>query len=393
MKSLSKAIKNMDKPLFVITTLLFLFGLLNIVSASSQTAVLKYHSALYSYFYRQLITILLGLFLGIFIIKTPTKSYKLMGPLFYIIVLLASLAVSFSSFGANYSGNNNWINIKGFTFQPSEFAKPIIVVCMALLFEKYYEKLNSIKTEPKEKYNIIGKILIVGLTFPFIIFMQRDLGTMIIILLIFFILFTTSPVPNSYKLRTLGLCAILGFIALLIYSSKGSMLSNAQASRFNFFNPCSRYENGGYQICNGFIAINSGGLFGNGIGESKQISYIPESHTDSVFAIIAEQYGLILTTIIFILYVIILKRILNLAINCNNIKNRYICLGIASYIFLHILINLGGLFGIMPLTGVPLPFLSYGGSFTITLICSLAIVQRIAVEYNIKKKNKTSQNI
>ena len=386
MKSLVRALKNMDKPLFFVTMLLFLFGLLNIVSASSQTAVLKYHSTLYSYFYRQLATIALGLIASTFIIKTPTKSYKLMGPFFYIVVLFTSLAVSFSSFGADYSGNNNWINIKGFTFQPSEFAKIVMVVCVALLIEKYTTKLSSPKVEPRDKYTMIGKILITGLLFPGIIFMQKDLGTMIIITSIFMVLFLTSTVPWEYKFRSLGLCAILGVIMFMMYASKGSVLSGAQSSRFNFFDPCSRYEEGGYQICNGFIAINSGGIFGNGIGNSKQISYIPESHTDSVFAIIAEQYGLILTTLIFIAYAFILKRILNISMNCESIKGRYICLGIATYIFLHILVNLGGLFGVMPLTGVPLPFLSYGGSFTIALICSLAIVQRIAVENKLTKK-------
>lgn len=382
---LSKAIKNMDKTLFIITSLLFVFGLLNIVSASSQTAVLKYNHDLYSYFFRQLITIILGVIIGIFIIKTPTKSYKLLGPFFFIVVALISLAVSFTSLGATYSGNNNWINIHGFTFQPSEFAKPIMIVCVSLLFEKFYNKLRSKKTIPRDRYDMIFKIMLVGLFFPAVIFLQRDLGTMIVITMIFAILFLTSPILRIDKLRTTGLCLILGVILLFILMSKGDLFSNAQSSRFNFFNPCSNYETGGYQICNGFIAINSGGLLGQGIGKSKQISYIPESHTDSVFAIIAEQYGLIVTTIIFILFAVLLKKILDISSNSTTIRGRYICLGVASYIFLHILINLGGLFGIMPLTGIPLPFLSYGGSFTISLICSLAVVQRVAIE---NKNNK-----
>lgn len=382
---LSKAIKNMDKTLFIITSLLFIFGLLNIVSASSQTAVLKYNSDLYSYFFRQLITIILGVIIGIFIIKTPTKSYKLLGPFFFIVVAFISLAVSFTSFGATYSGNNNWINIGGFTFQPSEFAKPVMIVCVSLLFEKFYNKLKSKKIEQKDRYDMIFKIMLVGLFFPAVIFLQRDLGTMIVITTTFAILFLASPILRIDKLRTIGLCLILGFILLFILMSKGDLFSNAQSSRFNFFNPCSNYESGGYQICNGFIAINSGGLLGQGIGKSKQISYIPESHTDSVFAIIAEQYGLITTTIILILFTILLKKILDISSNSVTIRGRYICLGVASYIFLHILINLGGLFGIMPLTGIPLPFLSYGGSFTISLICSLAVVQRVAIE---NKNNK-----
>ena len=147
-----------------------------------------------------------------------------------------------------------------------------------------------------------------------------------------------------------------------------------------FFSRNSNYEEGGYQICNGFIAINSGGLFGVGIGNSKQVSYIPESHTDSVFAIIAEEYGFILCTGIFLLYILVLYRIFRLASISKTIRGKYICLGIGTYIALHIIINLGGLFGSMPLTGVPLPFLSYGGSYTISLVCSLAVVERLAIE-------------
>ena len=180
------------------------------------------------------------------------------------------------------------------------------------------------------------------------------------------------------KLKIIGLIVIIGIIILITMGSK--IFTPTQLSRFDFFDPCNDYYEGGYQICNGFIAINAGGLLGNGIGESKQVSYIPESHTDSVFAIIAEEYGLIICTIIFIVYLIIFFRILKLSSRANSIKGKYICLGIGTYIFLHFLINLGGLFGIMPLTGVPLPFLSYGGSYTLALMISLAIVQRIHIE-------------
>ena len=161
----------------------------------------------------------------------------------------------------------------------------------------------------------------------------------------------------------------------------GKVLSEAQLERFNFFNPCKNYETSGYQICNSFIAINDGGLTGLGIGKSKQkYSYIPEPHTDSVFAIIAEENGLIFCAFIFIGYMVILWRILEISSRATTIRGRYISLGVATYFFAHIFINLGGLFGIIPLTGVPLPFLSYGGSFLISSICSLCLVQRVSIE-------------
>ena len=174
---------------------------------------------------------------------------------------------------------------------------------------------------------------------------------------------------------------------IIVIVGNKDILSLEQMDRLNYFNPCSNYEDGGYQVCNGFIAINDGGLLGLGIGKSKQkYSYIPEPHTDSVFAIIAEECGLLWSIVLIGLLVFVLKRILDLSSKSNTIRGRYICLGIATYIFMHIIVNLGGLFGLLPLTGVPLPFLSYGGSFTLSLIISLAIIQRIHIENNTKSK-------
>ena len=217
--------------------------------------------------------------------------------------------------------------------------------------------------------------------------MQKDLGTAIVLVSIFLIMFLTSPISRQEKINSLAILIIVVFIlGLLIYSVKGYLLSDAQKSRFNFFDPCSKYAETGYQVCNAYIAIHNGGAFGVGIGKSTQkYSYIPEPHTDMVFAIVSEEMGLIKCTFIFIGYIIILYRILKLSKITHTIKNRYICLGISVFIFMHIFINLGGLFGLIPLTGVPLPFLSYGGSFTITLLISLAVVQRIHIETYLQK--------
>ena len=229
---------------------------------------------------------------------------------------------------------------------------------------------------------MIVKIVVVGLAIPIIIFLQKDFGTMFILLCTFLVMFMASPILRIDKVRAfgvMGLVAILGMVGM--YMGKGYILSEEQLDRFDFFNPCIKYETGGYQICNGYIAINDGGLLGVGPGKSKQkYSYIPEPHTDSVFAIIAEEYGFLKSSLIFILYLYVIKRIINLACRANTLRGRFMCLGVATYIFMHILVNLGGLFGVMPLTGVPLPFLSYGGTFAISLISSLAIVQRVHIE-------------
>ena len=231
-------------------------------------------------------------------------------------------------------------------------------------------------------------MLLIAIIIPAIIVLQKDFGTLLIILFIIGMMFLASPILKIDKIKTFLFMLVLGGLALLvIYNVQGYILNDARISRFtSFLDPCGNYENGGYQVCNSYIAINDGGLWGLGIGKSKQkYSYIPEPHTDSAFAIIAEEYGVYRSVFIFILYAIVLYRIAVIGSKAASLRGRYICVGIISYIFIHIFINLGGMFGLIPLTGVPLPFLSYGGSFVLSLLASLAIVQRICIESKNKK--------
>jgi len=382
--SMKKLMKDMDKGILIISIILFVFGLLNIVNASSQAVVIRYNQSLYEYFNKQLISIILGLIVGIIIIKIPTKDYSKWSLLAYISVLC--LLIYLFLFGTMHQGSKNWIKVGPMSLQPSEFAKPALIMITAVLFDRFYKKLNSKYSEEKLIFYLLGIILIPAAIYICIIFFQKDLGTAIIITAIFGGMYLLGPIRKKEKIQSIIYVIIVGVIAALgLLVAKGSLLTPAQLSRFTFTNPCSRYEDGGYQICNGFIAINSGGLFGLGIGNSKQVSYLPESHTDSVFAIIAEEYGLIVCTFVFILYIILLYRIFRLANKANTVRGRYICYGVGIYIGVHIIVNLGGLFAMMPLTGVPLPFLSYGGSFTLALMISLAMVQRVAIEIRNKK--------
>ena len=390
MKNIINNIKSlfskMDKTLFFLTVLFFLFGLLNIVTASSREAVVRYDLSTYHYFYKQSEMLIVGLILSYIILNMKTKAYNNLIIFAYGIVLFLVLALF--PFGIEVNGAKNWLPIPLIgTIQPSELSKPVMIILLAVLFEKYQKKFRS--NDPK-RYEKIGIILILAFLIPILTFLQKDLGSSLIMLGVFGILFLASSIKKQDKFNTIVLIIVAGIIGLgAIYFRQGYILSEAQMARFDFFNPCSKYETTGYQVCNGFIAINDGGMFGLGIGKSKQkYSYIPEPHTDSIFAIIAEEYGVLGTTFIFIGYILVLFRILKISMNTTNIKNRLISLGIASYIFMHIFINLGGLFGVIPLTGVPLPFLSYGGTYAISLMCSLAVVQRIHIENKIEKGKK-----
>ena len=377
MKKIKKYINDMDKVLLISVIVLCIFGLLNIVTASSREAVINLDESLFYYFYRHLIFLVLGLIGTIIIVSIPTKKYYNYIPILYIVIVGLNLWLILR--GSSTRGANNWINLGFFKLQPSELAKPILIVMLACLFEKYYKHLKN-KTDLSVKK--IMTIIITGSLLVLIVFLQKDLGTATIIFGIFGVMLLTSPINKKFKFQSCIVLIIGILLASLIFVSNGSkILTKAQSSRLDYFNPCSKYETSGYQVCNAFIAINSGGLFGVGIGKSAQkYSYIPEPHTDMVFSIISEEYGVLRTTVIFIVYLIILYRILNLASKTKSIKGRYICIGVSTYIFLHIFINLGGLFGLIPLTGVPLPLLSYGGSFTLSLLFSLAVVQRIHIE-------------
>ena len=381
MKGTLKLLKDIDKPLMITTIMFFIFGLLNIVTASSRAAVINYDVSIYYYFYRQFAFVIVGFIAGMVILKVDTKYYKvIIYPLFIIMILLNIWALTFPEIG----GSRNWIDLKIIKLQPSELSKPVIIVLIALLYEKYYKKLRTVNIK---HYDIIGTILFLAAIIPAIVIIQKDLGTVIIILSIIICMFIGGPILKKDKLKTvlIVICAILSGI-LVLYIKQGYVLNEARISRFtSFLDPCGNYETGGYQVCNGYIAINGGGLFGLGIGKSKQkYSYIPEPHTDSAFAIIAEEYGIIRTIFIFIGYTVILQRLTSIASKASTLRGRYISVGVAAYIFAHIFINLGGMFGVIPLTGVPLPFLSYGGSFVLSLIISIFIVQRV----NIETKNK-----
>lgn len=388
-RSLRKIFHDLDKPLLFVSMALFIFGLLNIVTASSRAAVVNYDVSIYYYFYRQLLFIMIGLIMSLIIIKIDTKSYKIIIPVLFVVVIVLNLV---ALTGEELSGSKNWIDLGFIKLQPSEFSKPIIIVLMSIMFEKYYRKLRTLDSK---RYNAIGIILFLSMIIPALIFLQKDFGTLLITLFIVGMMLLASPILKIDKLKSfLLLIAVIALAGLIIYNVQGYILNDQRISRFkSYLDPCGNYENGGYQVCNSYIAINNGGLFGLGIGKSKQkYSYIPEPHTDSAFAIIAEEYGIYRCIFIFIGYIIVLWRILVISSKSNTLRGRYMCLGIASYIFVHIFVNLGGMLGLIPLTGVPLPFLSYGGSFVMSLIAALAIVQRVCVESkNQKEKIKIKQ--
>lgn len=221
--------------------------------------------------------------------------------------------------------------------------------------------------------------------------LQPDMGTAVIIGLIALAIFYATPMEK--KSRSIFNKIFIGgilLVVLVLIVAGGKFLQSYQLDRFNYFNPCDRYqEKTGYQLCNSFIAFKNGGIKGQGLGGSTQkYLYLPESYTDFIFPIIVEEWGLIVGIIIILIYMFVLFRIIQIARRASNLKNSLICYGVFVYLLLHIMINLLGVTGVIPLTGVPLPFLSYGGSYTICLMIALSLVQRVSIETNIQKQKE-----
>lgn len=369
-------LKKQDKILLFCTIALTVWGLFNIVTASSRESVTHLDQSLYYYFFRHLVMVILGVIGSLIIINIPSKYYYFLSTLGLGAVFILLIIALISSV---VRGASSWL-FNG-SIQPSEFAKPILIVFLACAYEKYQKKLKS--KDYKERVKYIVRFLVLSFIIPVFVFLQHDAGTAIIIFSIVGILYLVNPMTRVDKLKSIliGLGTVL-FLGLILFFAQGSILTEEQESRIKYWlNPCQNYENGGYQVCNGYIAFNQGGLFGLGLGKSQQkYSYIPEPHTDSVFAIIAEELGAFKSVFIFILYGILLYRICKISSKADKMRGRFIGIGVATFIFVHIFINLGGLFGIIPVTGIPLPFFTYGGSFTLSLLASIAFVQRVHIE-------------
>ena len=375
-----KIIKYIDKPLLFVTIALFIFGLIMVFSSSNVTAYMTHAVSPYNYFFKQGIFLILGFLLFLFMMKFNVKSYGMFSKGLLIITIVSLIALLI--YGTAQNQAISWFDLGPVSVQPSEFIKVITIVFLADYYEKNIKRLDGWGTS-LFPLGICG--LIAGL-----IFLQPDLGTTIIYCAVVEIIFLAVPINKEIKYKTgFAVLGLIAFGAIVLFGSGKGVLLERQMQRFNFSNPCERILDTGNQVCNCYIAINNGGLTGVGLGNSTQkYLYLPEPYTDFIYAIIVEELGVITGVILILLYIFILYRILLIGRRSPNNRGAVLCYGVASYIFFHIAINLLGIMGLMPMTGVPLPFMSYGGSFTICLIASLTIVQRVSVENGMLKERE-----
>ena len=351
-------IKKFDLLLFVLTILLTLFGLLMIYDASSFISFRDFGNK-YHYIKDQALWMVLGFIGLVFFAKFDYKRlYNLALPILIVAIVLL-LAVFLPGIGVSVLGAHRWINLRISILQPAEFVKLTLAIYLAAWF--------STKEKGRFSAFLLLIVLVLGL-----VMLEPDMGTAIIILLEALVLYFLSGGKLVYFAALVPILAILG-IALAV-------ISPYRASRIEtFLHPNTSIQNSSYQVRQILIALGSGGVTGVGLGNSLQkYAYLPENVTDSIFAIIAEEVGFLGAFALVCVFFIFIWRGIVIAMTARDVFGRLLAGGIVAFLGMQIIINLGAQTALVPLTGVPLPFISYGGSSLVVDLCSVGILLSIA---------------
>lgn len=354
--------KKADTLLLAIVVFLSLFGLLMIYDASSVRAFYDY-SDKFHFLRDQATWVTLGLIvLTIFSVIDYHKLYYLALPLL-IIALISLIMVFIPGIGAGAKGANRWIDLQFVRFQPAEFVKLTLAIYLAAWFSN------------KEKSRLLAFSLLVG-TILLLILLEPDLGTASIILAQAVVIYFVSGGSLKHFIFSLPIIAVIWALVIKIEPYRATRL-------ISFLNLNKSLDNIDYHVKQILIALGSGGMYGLGIGNSRQkYGYLPESMTDAIFPIIAEELGFVGATILIILFIIIVWRGFVIAMKSKDNFGQLLAAGIISFLAMQIIINLGSMTALLPLTGVPLPFVSYGGSALLIDMASIGILLNISKQMN-----------
>ena len=358
--------KKIDYKLFISVVLLALFGTLMIYSSSSIWAEFKFNDS-FKFFKNQFIFLIIGSFLMFFISKIDYNFYKKKSNLIIFICFLLLILVLIPGVGIVRNGSRSWFGIGGFGIQPSEASKVGLVIFVAKYLSNNYNIMYNIK---KGVLPILSIILI----FFLLIMLEPDFGTAMVITMSLIAMIFISKVKISFFLK-IGLVGLLGIVGLIIIAPY------RMARIVSFLNPWSDPLGSGFQIIQSLYAIGPGGLFGLGLGNSIQKHfYLPEPQTDFIFSIISEELGFLGVLIISTIFIFVFYRCIKISLNTKDLFGKYLSFGLSFMIIFQTLLNLCVVIGLVPVTGVTLPFISYGGSSLLVSMASIGIILNISRE-------------
>jgi len=380
---IKERLKHVDKYIVVPYLLLTVFSIMMVYSASSYSALNDYGNPHY-YLPRQIIFVgmsyvlfLVALFFPLKILKN--KKYVMIG------ILITALSLGFLLlFGREINGARGWIETPLFNIQPAEFTKFTVIWYLAYILSKKQKIIieNFFKA-------IVAPIGLVSLI-VLMIYVQPDTGSAFIIFLIGTVMIFASGV--SPKLGTgfglIGVTSLLGLTQLIkAYGTRLFFLNENRYRRFQgFWDPFQLAEGAGLQLVNSYYALSRGGLLGVGFGNSVQkTGYLPFPYTDFIVAIIGEEFGLLGITIFLFVFALMVSRMILTAIRSKSAFHSILSIGVAAMFLIQSMVNLMGVVGLMPITGVTFPFISYGGSSLMVLSVSLGLVANVSARVNYQR--------
>jgi cell division protein FtsW len=353
-----------DLPLSLLIGILVIVGL---VIVSSATAVLSKTVAGKdnAFFYNQLQSAGLGLIVLFIVSKVNYQFWRKLAKPFLFVNYILLIALFIPGIGSNHNGSTRWITFGSFNFQPSEFVKLGMILFLASWLAGLGDDIKDFKKGLLPFLGLVGSAAV-------LILKQPDMGTTMVVVLTSSIIFFVAGASFKHLAGLIGV-GLTGIASLIIFEPY------RLARLTTFLDPSKDKSGAGYQINQALIAIGSGGILGLGFGKSRQkFNYLPEAATDSIFAVISEELGFIRTALILIIFLAFIYRAYKVASTVEDKFGRLVAIGITSMIASQVVINIFAIMSLMPLTGVPLPFISLGGSNLITLLFSCGILLNIS---------------
>lgn len=365
-----------DFLLLFMTIAIALFGVLMIYSASSYTASTSRFNDPYRFVTSQLTGLALGI---VAMLVISTRDYQLLlvkipgikmnlAQLFYLFALVLQLIVLIPSIGIEHNGARRWLNIGITEIQPSEITKIAVIIFVSYAVYQSRRALDSYKGFLRIMVYIVVAIILIG---------AQNMSTAIIVGIIAVGMCFVASKKIKYFFAAGGIAAVAAVIYLFAGDSFRMQRVLAMGNVEN--------DPTGYQVLQGLYAIASGGVFGSGLGESMQkLGYIPEAYNDMIFAVICEELGIVGAVLIMLAFLVLLWRIVVIACNAPDIFGSMICIGVLIHIGIQLILNIAVVTGSIPSTGVPLPFISYGGTAAAIMIAEMGLVLSVSNQVKLK---------
>lgn len=350
--------------LLFVTLALLAIGLIMVYSASAVWADYKFQDSLY-FAKRQMLFAGIGVVAMFFMMSIDFWTWRKWSKPLLIFCFLLLIIVLIPGIGLERNGSRSWIGVGAFSIQPSEFIKLAMIVFLAKFLSEHQKYITTVKK------GLLPTLLLVFLAFG-LIMLQPDLGTGTVMIGTCLIMIFIAG-ARILHFAVLGMLGISGFVGLILSAPY------RMARITSFLDPWQDPLKSGFQIIQSLYAIGPGGLFGLGLGESIQkFFYLPEPQTDFIFSIVAEELGFIGASFVLLLFALLLWRGIRIALSAPDLYGSFLAVGIISMIAIQVMINIGVVTGLIPVTGITLPFLSYGGSSLTLMLLAIGVLLNIS---------------